>query len=159
MGSYRLSDIGKCHPMRWHIGNIVEKIRDERGIKQGELAAKAKMRPNTLGDLEKRRKKSRIETLESVADALEVPVSELYLELEGKRKPAQSQRPIGNSKHAELLQRLNEILDSNSKWVPMIESFIGAASSATPKGDHGPGRPTDDLGPGKPVPNKPSKKA
>jgi transcriptional regulator with XRE-family HTH domain len=105
--------------MRFHIGNLIEKIRSERGMKQAELAAQAHMRPNTLGDLENQRKNSKVETLEKVATALGFTVGELYCELDQElraRYPKQASQAASDTclcsdqMHRKLQVMLDDIL-------------------------------------------------
>ena len=38
--------------IQWYVGDVVRKLREQRGWKKEELAEKADLRPNTVGDVE-----------------------------------------------------------------------------------------------------------
>lgn len=158
--------------MRFHIGNVIERIRKQQGITQAQLAAKAHVRPNTLGDLENRTKKTRLETLEVVAAALGRSVGSLYMELESGSEPASPQTANGlcptDPEHRKYQIKLDQIFHKDAEKAGYIMGnvltfyerlFPESAGDTPPKGDHGPGRPADDLGPGVPAPAKNRKKA
>ena len=134
--------------MRWHIGNVIERVRTEKGMNQAELAAKAGVRPNTLGDLENRRKNTRLETLERVAGALGTTVGDLYCELDEtvrQRHPksadgAASMCPANNPGHLPYHQGLEKILHEvpNGEEVlriatPALKAIVDAALGSPPE--------------------------
>lgn len=136
--------------MRWHIGNVIEQIRTEKGMTQAELAAKAKVRPNTLGDLENRRKKSRIETLERVAEALDTTVGDLYCELDQtlKQKYQKAQTdgsslcPDDDPEHIAFLEAMEDILHNYPRGealtrvaIPALKAMIEVMSGSAPEGE------------------------
>jgi len=103
----------------FHIGDALIRIRDERKLTQGQLAKMARMRPNTLGDLENKRKKSRIETLEKAAEALGLTVPDVYRKLDELRgvtaiKPA----PVVaySPEHQRLHEELQAVLESDNEY-------------------------------------------
>lgn len=65
----------------WHIGDVVRKLREARGLSQRALATAARIRPNTLGELERGMSNFERETLQKVAIALHVTIDGLYAEL------------------------------------------------------------------------------
>lgn len=74
--------------MRFHIGNMIAKIRHERGMTQAVLAAKADVRPSTLSDLENLKGDPKLSTIQKVADAWDAPVSSIK-----ERQPYRQSRP------------------------------------------------------------------
>jgi transcriptional regulator with XRE-family HTH domain len=129
--------------MRFHIGNVIEKIRSERGVNQAELASKAGIRANTLGDLENRRKNSKLETLEAVAEALGYSVGELYSELDRSLKSKQpksdlavsSSCPEGDPTHDIFHAMLEAVLHSDDQKcihavVAVLEAITGGDAPA-----------------------------
>jgi transcriptional regulator with XRE-family HTH domain len=135
--------------MRFHIGNVIEKIRSEKGLTQAQLAAAAGIRPNTLGDLENRKKNSKLETLEKVAEALGLSVGELYCEIDVdlssrlfKRTSANaSSCPSENPDHERYQGILESILHGDDdKCVKAVVAILEAidSKSAPPEKKHGP---------------------
>jgi transcriptional regulator with XRE-family HTH domain len=133
--------------MRFHIGNVIEKIRSDRGMNQADLAYKARIRPNTLGDLENRRKNSRLETLEAVAEALGHSVGELYCELDqalkANREKSEIQAggscPDGDPEHEKFHAMLEYVLHGDDrKCLNAVVAVLEAASDDYPgnKGGH-----------------------
>lgn len=78
----------------WHIGDVVRKLREAwrdpthpDGLSRKELAARAQVRANTLGDVERGVANSELKTLGKIAIALNVTVEGLYAELPGVQVP------------------------------------------------------------------------
>ncbi len=133
------------------IGDALKKIREERKLTQGEVAAKAKMRPNTLGDLEHNNKLSRIETLEKAAKGLDMTVPEIYLKLDELRgltpatsAPVLDSSPFvcANKTHRNLHKLLDEILDApEEEWkLGIIANLKAMRDKAVPSGTTTPER-------------------
>lgn len=62
----------------WTLGDVVRKLRSDRGWNQGQLADAAGLHPTAVLNLEKRSDRSERSTIERVARALEVSVADLY---------------------------------------------------------------------------------
>lgn len=60
--------------------NRIKELRETKGINQKELSEKAGISRPFLCDLEKNRRGAKPETYQRIADALDVPVSELLQE-------------------------------------------------------------------------------
>lgn len=60
--------------------NRIKELRESKGINQKELSEKAGISRPFLCDLEKNRRGAKPETYQRIADALEVPVSDLRQE-------------------------------------------------------------------------------
>lgn len=110
-------------------------------MNQAELASKARIRANTLGDLENRRKNSRLETLEAVAEALGYSVGELYCELDQALKEKQSNPAFSrddeefqcsNEVHRKLQKMLEEILHRDEMLGGLIADSIRSFHAALP---------------------------
>ncbi|MBZ9633144.1 helix-turn-helix domain-containing protein [Clostridium sp. FP1] len=59
------------------IGSKIKEYRNKEGLTQVELANKANISRSYLGDVEKNRYNASVETLQKIAAALGIPVSEL----------------------------------------------------------------------------------
>jgi transcriptional regulator with XRE-family HTH domain len=73
--------------LEWHIGDVVRKLREACGLSRNELADRAGIRPNTLGEVERNVSNFERETLAKVAIALNVTVEGLYAQLPGVSVP------------------------------------------------------------------------
>ena len=62
----------------WTLGDVVRKLRDQRGWTQADLGEQADVHQTVIGRLEKNSDKSERSTIERVARALEVSVADLY---------------------------------------------------------------------------------
>jgi len=62
-----------------NIGNNIKELRKAKGYKQKDLAEKIQIATNSLSRYETGEREPSIETLEKIADALEVPVSKLIM--------------------------------------------------------------------------------
>ena len=60
------------------VGRTVRSIREDQGLKQYELAAKAGVHPQTINRIEKGHCTPDVATLTRLADALGVPVVRLF---------------------------------------------------------------------------------
>lgn len=60
------------------IGNRIRQLRSDIPLSQEQLALKAGIAPSFIGEIERNEKKPSIETLEKIANALEVSLSELF---------------------------------------------------------------------------------
>ncbi|WP_412026441.1 helix-turn-helix domain-containing protein [Deinococcus yunweiensis] len=55
-------------------------LRQERGWSQEELAARAKLHRNYIGSIERSERNVGVDNMEKIAEALEVPLSDMVLE-------------------------------------------------------------------------------
>ncbi len=79
----------------------LRRLRTERGISQGRLATKLKMDRAYLSEIENGHRKPTVDLLDKLADALNVPLHELFLPPEAGAEPPKSLpsgRPRGNLK-------------------------------------------------------------
>ena len=60
------------------LGQRIRAARDIRGLTQEELAARAKLNNSFLSQLERGLKAPSLKTLDAIAKALEVPISQLF---------------------------------------------------------------------------------
>jgi transcriptional regulator with XRE-family HTH domain len=68
------------------IGQRVRKLREERGLSQVELGRRAGLDNQTISDLERGvrgAKEPRVSTVQALADALQVPITDLLGDPEG----------------------------------------------------------------------------
>lgn len=68
------------------MGGRVRTERKRLGLTQEELAEKASITANFLGHIERGTKKASLDTIKKLADALEVPVGDLFGEVKYKPK-------------------------------------------------------------------------
>ena len=59
------------------IGSKIKQYRKNEGLTQKDLAAKANISRSYLGDVEKNRYNASVETLQKIANALKIPVTQL----------------------------------------------------------------------------------
>lgn len=64
--------------MENHIGNAVFKVRQERGLRQEDLATLTGLSTNTLSNIEKGRTNPRVKTVIKIAEGLQVTVDYLW---------------------------------------------------------------------------------
>ena len=62
------------------VGTRIRFLREQKNIKQSQLARKAGLACSTLCDIEKGRLSPSIRSLEKIANALEMPVATLFLD-------------------------------------------------------------------------------
>jgi transcriptional regulator with XRE-family HTH domain len=72
----------------WHIGDVVRKVREARGLSRKELADLADIRQNTLGELERNVSNYERETLNKVAIALQITVEALHAAVPNPQLPS-----------------------------------------------------------------------
>ncbi|WP_088102030.1 helix-turn-helix domain-containing protein [Halalkalibacter urbisdiaboli] len=60
------------------IGERLRKLRKEQGLSQEELAHKAFLHPTYIGQLERGEKNPTVETVEKVANALQISLADLF---------------------------------------------------------------------------------
>ena len=65
-------------PIQWTIGDVVRKLRDQKGWKQADLAREAGLDVTVVSRLEKRSELSEQRTIYRVAKALGVSVADLH---------------------------------------------------------------------------------
>jgi transcriptional regulator with XRE-family HTH domain len=68
----------KENSLQIKIGKHIQKVRDLKGISQQDLAAKCNFEKSNMSRLEAGRVNPTLSTLEKVANALEVSLSELF---------------------------------------------------------------------------------
>lgn len=94
MSLAQLQDLSHMR-LEWHIGDIVEKLREQSGLGQKELAAASGVSVATIGRVEAGRE-AEPDTIKKLAGGLGVRVSELYAALEVL---VETQRSAAASKH------------------------------------------------------------
>lgn len=60
------------------IGNRIRKLRNDISLSQEQLALKAGIAPSFLGEIERNTKKPSIDSIEKIANALEISLSEFF---------------------------------------------------------------------------------
>jgi len=117
------------------IGQVIRKIRKEKGATLEEIALVAGTDPANLSRVERNMQQLTPEILENVAKALEIPVSSLYLIAEQTTTPYQAQRSVDEARQAK--QRLEEFVTQFMLLSPtnqqLIIEFIGAMLKAQGK--------------------------
>ena len=70
--------------LKTRIGNLVRKLRKEKGLTQEELAERANLHPKYIGTIERGEIDIRIKNLLKITDALEIGLSEFFKGLPSK---------------------------------------------------------------------------
>lgn len=86
------------------IGQVIRKIRIEKGATLEEVALVAGTDPANLSRVERNMQQLTPETLEKIAEALEMPVSSLYLIAEQTTVPYEAKAKEETGKSAERLE-------------------------------------------------------
>lgn len=60
------------------VGDKIRSLRKERGLSQESLALKAGLNTSYMGQIERAEKSATIDSLEKIANALDVPIEELF---------------------------------------------------------------------------------
>lgn len=60
------------------VGEKIRSLRKERGLSQESLALKAGLNTSYMGQIERAEKSATIDSLEKIANALDVPIEELF---------------------------------------------------------------------------------
>jgi hypothetical protein len=109
---------------------IIKLLRTQLDLGQHQLG----VNKGTVNLLEKRKRKTDEDSLNKITKRLGVTlryIDDVVDILNGRMKPAPLQHEIGICKdHLMLMQRLDVVLDKDPRWIPTIESFIGAAGGA-----------------------------
>lgn len=102
------------------VGNRIRNIREERGWSQEELAHRADVNRTFLGELERGKKKASVETVEKIANALEISLSDFF-------KPIQtSSKYNGDTTLATLIERLNTVsVEDHKTMVGIFDVLFG----------------------------------
>lgn len=82
--------------IKWHIGDVVRKVREANDWKQEKLAAEAGVSLSTIGRLEDGRD-FKPGTIDGVARALGVKPSALFAMLEQLQETQRSEEAVGNT--------------------------------------------------------------
>lgn len=106
--------------LSWHIGDVLRKVREARGLTRKELADIVKIRQNTLGDLERGMSNFEQGTLQRVAIALNVTIEGLYAELATVKTPPETD-PVD----AETIARFLKLSQDQKKAVRIIVDQFG----------------------------------
>lgn len=110
------------------IGQVIRKIRKEKGATLEEIALMAGTDPANLSRVERNLQQLTPDMLVNVAKALEVPVSSLYLIAEQTATPYQVKSSMDEAKQAK--HRLDEFVTQFMLLSPtnqqLIIEFIGA---------------------------------
>lgn len=109
-----------------NIGSIIEKIRNDHGWSQDELADRCGTTKSNLSRIEKNKQWPREDLLEKIASALDVRVYQLFAMAEGASLPTQA--PEYNRDERELIKAWRS-MDSDAQ-----SNYIGLAKSLAKKG-------------------------
>ena len=77
-----------------NLGNTIQKLRKKKGLKAKELAHRIGVAPTHLSQIENNAKHPRPQTMEAIAEVLEIPVGLLYFlateesDIPEEKKPA-----------------------------------------------------------------------
>lgn len=115
------------------IGQVIRKIRKEKGATLEEIALVAGTDPANLSRVERNMQQLTPEMLENVAKALEIPVSSLYLIAEQTATPYHAKSSV-DEEARQAKQRLDELVTQfmllSSANQQLIIEFIGAMLKA-----------------------------
>jgi transcriptional regulator with XRE-family HTH domain len=104
----------------WHIGDVVRKFRERQGFTRKQLAARAGVRQNTLGALEKNVSNFEQGTLAKIAVALNVTVDGLYAELPSVKLP-----PATDPVDAETISRFLQLPREKKQAIRVVVDSFG----------------------------------
>lgn len=79
--------------LRWHIGDVVTKLRIDKEWNAGELATRAGVSANTITDIEKGRSRG-IKKLAVIAKALGTTIEDMHAMVPDKDHPAGEELPV-----------------------------------------------------------------
>ncbi len=68
--------------LKWHIGDVIQKARESRGLTRAELARKVAITPYWMGRIERTGRCQSV-TLEQIAKALQWHTADIYAEVPG----------------------------------------------------------------------------
>ena len=69
-------------PLRLRLGNTIRRLREARGVSQEAFAHKAKVHRTTMSEIERGLSNISVDIAERIALALDVSLSDLFLEVE-----------------------------------------------------------------------------
>jgi transcriptional regulator with XRE-family HTH domain len=101
-----------------HIGEAIKKIREGKARSQAGTAAVAGINPSTLNQIETGRREPEIGTLEKVADALGITVSQLFAEYESLKEQA----PLFSDEERPGRRWRKAAEDHAKRYTPLAES-------------------------------------
>lgn len=127
----------------WHIGDVVRKHREARGWSRKQLAHRAEIRQNTLGELERNVSNFEKETLAKVAIALNVTVDGLYAELPSAVVPS-----TADPTDAETIARFLKLEPEHRHAVRLVVDQLGLF----PDRQRAPGSDGDHVAQSQPTP-------
>ena len=111
-----------------HVGDAIRKLREERGWNKGDLAEKANIRPNTIGDLE-RLGTPTMNTLRAIAHALDLSVEDIFYRLRELRQIDSGQSSRQDPEHEKLHAMLESVLQGgDTKCIKAVVAVLEAAS-------------------------------
>ncbi len=110
--------------MMWHIGDVIRKRREALGMTQKELAARAHVRPNTLGDLERYGVRDHA-TLRKVMRALGTTEQALYRDLPDAQAVPQAAQTELTADETNILVAFRALdLHARAMALPLILAMI-----------------------------------
>ena len=123
----RLSDTTRVVTLKWTIGDVVRKLRDDRGWSQATLADRATVARTSVLNLEKDSDTVDQRTVQRVADALTVPVSLLY----AYRDFTNLFSELNEAQRAHILDQMREFASMNQPRTDRVTAKSATADEAT----------------------------
>ncbi|MGL6186132.1 MAG: helix-turn-helix domain-containing protein [Clostridium chrysemydis] len=109
------------------IGQKIKEFRKENKLTQVELAKKATISRSYLADIEKDRYNASLDTLKSIANALDINISDLLDQpSESKTTESSDKKVSKNQKEINTIAAHLEDKDLTPKKVELIKSYIDA---------------------------------
>lgn len=78
-------------PVRFHVGDVIRKLRLERGLTVGQLADAAKVNKMTVSAIERGESNYRRDTIEQIAKALRTDPEEIFALVPGSQRDRKTQ--------------------------------------------------------------------
>ena len=105
------------------VGEKIQKIRKQKGLTQAQLADSINKNPNLLSRWERGEVKINAENLEKIAQALDVPISELYEKEDGQKNTPEPE--LGLAYWGEVADNLHKLINSkNEKKISIVKSML-----------------------------------
>lgn len=127
--------------MLWHIGDVIRKRREAKGLTRRKLAIKAGVTPNTLGYLERDGANFEHDTLVKVTRALGTTEAALYQQIPGMTPAVTAPVETEPDPNAALWAAVRQLPERDQERIrEIVRVFVSAAAAAkSPSGNESQG--------------------